>query len=350
MSIVRFLARKFRSALGTQQISDLMRKYPQDVSAALVEIENRKAAAPAPSVSTADQQPVDREGIVREAMRLVREEFTVMPRFLFHQPLDYDLSTYPPQFEPPVTVAGVSLPVPPPQERMGYSPNDATEYLATGKYDHDLIVGHIRKHLPVDSGVRLLDFGCSSGRVLRHFEEEHLRSNWELHGVDVQARPIEWLRQHFPDHFTVWTGSVMPQLPFPDASFDAIYGISVFTHIKYLWDAWLLELRRVLRPGGLLMQTVHAEPAWECYYNHKAEGWVRDNLPAEMLERSKMDVDFLYYGNAGVSQVFWKEEVARRYWSRYFTVLEFNPPPPRFSFQSWIVCRNEVPRVSATKA
>jgi predicted O-methyltransferase YrrM len=47
MSIVKMLARKVRSALGTQQIIDLLRKYPEEVTGALGEIEKKTAPAPA---------------------------------------------------------------------------------------------------------------------------------------------------------------------------------------------------------------------------------------------------------------------------------------------------------------
>jgi ubiquinone/menaquinone biosynthesis C-methylase UbiE len=39
--------------------------------------------------------------------------------------------------------------------------------------------------------------------------------------------------------------------------FDLIYCGSVFTHIDDLADAWLLELRRITRPGGRIYVTVH---------------------------------------------------------------------------------------------
>jgi SAM-dependent methyltransferase len=49
-----------------------------------------------------------------------------------------------------------------------------------------------------------------------------------------------------------------PPLPFEDASFDLVYSISVFTHLdEEMQDAWLNELKRVLRPGGILIITVH---------------------------------------------------------------------------------------------
>jgi SAM-dependent methyltransferase len=268
----------------------------------------------------------------------LRAEYTVMPRFQFHQPLDYQANTYPVKFDAPLSVAGVELPVPAPNDRMGYAPNDAADYLRWGALDHDLILGHIKKHSSGFQNRTILDFGCSSGRVLRHFDAERREHDWQLIGVDIQARPIEWMRHYFPPYFQVAACSTMPHLPFADSSIDFIYGISVFTHIKYLWDMWLLELKRVLKPGGLLMQTIHAEPAWKFYHEQRNEEWVKSGHSAEMLTKPEMDVDFLYYGDVSCSQVFWKESVARRFWGRYLEVLEVTPPPAR-SFQNWMICR-----------
>jgi SAM-dependent methyltransferase len=45
---------------------------------------------------------------------------------------------------------------------------------------------------------------------------------------------------------------------FEDESFDLVYALSVFTHLTGdLQIAWRDELRRVLRPGGLLLVTTH---------------------------------------------------------------------------------------------
>lgn len=271
-------------------------------------------------------------------MHRIRAEYTVMARFQFHQPLDYSADTVPPGFEPPVYLDDVELPIPGPKDRMGYSPTDAADYLNWGALDHDIILSHINKVYDNLEGRTILDFGCSSGRVLRHFAAEHRKFKWRLYGVDVQAHPIEWMRYHFPPHFQVAACSTMPHLPFADASFDFIYGISVFTHIKYLWDMWLLELKRVLKPGGLLLQTIHAEPAWEFYHANRDEEWVKQAHSPRMLEEPKMVGDYLYFGDAACSQVFWKEEVARRFWGRYFEVIEVAPPPAR-SFQNWMICR-----------
>ncbi|MCA1697943.1 MAG: class I SAM-dependent methyltransferase [Actinobacteria bacterium] len=50
------------------------------------------------------------------------------------------------------------------------------------------------------------------------------------------------------------TGEI-PPLPQPDAYFDLVWATSVFTHISDHWSAWLLELHRLLKDGGLLIAT-----------------------------------------------------------------------------------------------
>jgi SAM-dependent methyltransferase len=276
----------------------------------------------------------------QRAVDLIRREFTVMPRFAFHQPLDYRMETLPPDFEAPIVVPGEELPLPPVKERMGYSANDH-EYLDWGRYDHDLIIAHIRKHSRIEPGMTILDLGCSSGRVLRHFHAEHRVHGWSLVGVDIQARPIEWMRRNFPKEFRVYTGTVLPILPFESRSIDVVYGISIFTHTKFLWDMWLLEIRRVLKPGGLAIQTIHTENAWRYYNTHKKEPWVQEAHSPFVYETGEMVPDYFYFGDISVSQVFWKREIAREFWERYLDVLEVLPPPPKWSFQDWMICRRK---------
>jgi SAM-dependent methyltransferase len=109
---------------------------------------------------------------------------------------------------------------------------------------------------PVQTMRSVLEFGCGSGRVIRHFRYiDGLR----LVGTDANAKPIEWDRKNIPgiefDH-----NALEPPLAYPDESFDLIFALSVFTHIPLKWQRpWLDELRRVLRPGGYLLCTVHGD-------------------------------------------------------------------------------------------
>src|SRR6185369_1736506 len=59
---------------------------------------------------------------------------------------------------------------------------------------------------------------------------------------------------------------------------DAICAFSVFTHIDVFEDLWLLELRRILRPGGVACVTFHSERSWHRVGHEKHVGVLEDML------------------------------------------------------------------------
>jgi len=65
-------------------------------------------------------------------------------------------------------------------------------------------------------------------------------------------------------------------LLFPSESFDAIFSISVFEHLIMPWKA-VIEMNRVLKPGGLIMVTSHQtwpvhEVPWD-YWRFSDQAW-----------------------------------------------------------------------------
>lgn len=302
----------------------------------------RQSPAVPPPNDPATLSQSDVEAIVARAVetakRDIRAEYTALPRFAYHLPLDYDAQTLPPAFEPAIWVDGEPLPLPPVAERHGSSATDQ-DYLEWGRYEKEIIVNYARDVLPSMEHISIMDFGCSSGRILRHFQPEMQEKQWRVTGVDVSARRIEWMRRNFPREFQVYTGSFLPILPFEDNSFDVIYGMSVFTHIKYLWDLWLLELRRVLKPGGALIQSVHTEHAWDFFSGHADDPAVRDSLGPMLINHKQMPADFVYYGDLDKNQVFWKKDIVTEFWGRYFDDVKVYPPPERYSYQNWVVAR-----------
>lgn len=93
----------------------------------------------------------------------------------------------------------------------------------------------------------VLDFGCGCGRTLLH-----IRSDWNVHGCDVDAPAIDWLRRAI-DESRFRANAAAPPLPWPDEIFDAAYAVSVFTHFsEEQHREWRIELARVLRPGAVL--------------------------------------------------------------------------------------------------
>ena len=153
----------------------------------------------------------------------------LMPKYLYTSPLDDEIESHMPKYDPAIFLPGEEPPIPPPECRPGYSPYDEELYLRWGKEDHDFIIEIIRKHRGVERGLWILDWVCSSGRVLRHFyANEHKTLGWRLYGTDIQAYLVEWRRQSFPREIEVLSASTLPHLPYKDDSFDVIYGISSF--------------------------------------------------------------------------------------------------------------------------
>jgi SAM-dependent methyltransferase len=106
---------------------------------------------------------------------------------------------------------------------------------------------------PLAAGATVLDFGCSSGRVVRvlHAWEPGL----DLLGCDPNGPAVAWAREHLPG-IRFATSPTAPPLDLPDASVDAAFAISIWSHFDAgPARAWLDELARVVRPGGHLLLT-----------------------------------------------------------------------------------------------
>lgn len=104
-----------------------------------------------------------------------------------------------------------------------------------------------RSDRPVNA---IVDFGCGTGNSVPHFRRHFPQAS--LTGADPSAKSLEIADARFPGQakYVPFDGD---QLPFPDNSFDMAFSACVFHHIPHGEHVgWLTELRRVVRPGGVL--------------------------------------------------------------------------------------------------
>ena len=99
----------------------------------------------------------------------------------------------------------------------------------------------------IGSDKRVLDLGCRSGALTRHFLEGN-----EVVGLDVDRAALAKAEALGIEPVEA---NVEEPLPFADGSFDAVVAGELLEHLQ-LPEALLAEARRVLRPGGVLVGSV----------------------------------------------------------------------------------------------
>jgi SAM-dependent methyltransferase len=180
-------------------------------------------------------------------------------------------------------------------------------YEAIGKGTKETLVAALPEGYSLE-GKRVLDFGSGAGRTLRHFIGEDTGA--EFWGCDIDGPSIEWLGENMP-MVHAFTNAEVPPLDQPDGKFDVIYCISVFTHLTRHWAEWLLEMHRLLAPGGLLLAT------------YMGRGFSQE-IAGEEWDEDRVGMMVLAPGQGwdkGGPMVFHSEWWLRSHWGRLFDFL-----------------------------
>lgn len=226
-------------------------------------------------------------------------------------------------------------PIPPAIDREGYHGNRHVAWWWSGLMTflrcQELYNKYSGRQLkPSDT---FFELGCSTGRVLRHaiFQGNNLK----VIGCDINHRHVLWMQKFLPTSAIVFQNSDYPSLPLEDNSVDLAVACSVFTHIENLESTWLMELNRVLKPGGLLLATVVDDKYWQMLASD-SYAWMANNL-------SQLNCDYefdrdsfnkpmpservtLYCGGSDkatyTTTIFHSQKYIREKWSRYFHVMD----------------------------
>lgn len=126
-----------------------------------------------------------------------------------------------------------------------------------------VILDALRKLGIAPGETRLLDIGCSTGILTRHYAEFF----GDVVGVDIDDGAVEWARQNrAADNLSYQIGDSM-ELPFPSGEFEVVTCTHIYEHVPDE-QTMLDEIYRVLRPGGICYFAAENRlRVWDGHYN-----------------------------------------------------------------------------------
>lgn len=138
--------------------------------------------------------------------------------------------------------------------------NPATRHVVENRWRifEEVLAGHLARRTSSNAPLRILDVGCGDGINLYGLNRMLRTNNWvaDLFGVDYN--PLRLTRARNIPSLTGLHRASLVSLPYPRASFDVIVCNQVLEHVASDLAA-LGEMRRVLRPDGLLILGVPNE-------------------------------------------------------------------------------------------
>lgn len=168
------------------------------------------------------------------------------------------------------------------------------------------------------SGDKVLDLGCGNGRLFSVLKEKGI----DYIGVDNSEGLIAEAKKKFPK--TRFEIQDLLNLSFSENTFDKIYCIATLHHIpsNELRLKALEEMKRVLRPGGILILTV-----WNLWQRKTIWKSVIKNNLLKLIGSAKMDFNDIL--------VPWKDKTGKVLVQRYihlFTKKELKKSAKKTGF------------------
>jgi SAM-dependent methyltransferase len=197
-------------------------------------------------------------------------------------------------FGPEPDVGPDGLPVPPAALRVGNVNNADLDFFFHHGATTAAALGAAaeRNGLALGEVQRLLDFGCGCGRVLRQWG---VHPGLEAWGSDLNPDMVAWVDANLP-FAHAFTNGLEPPLRQPAANFDLVYSISVFTHLpEAIGSAWMQELWRVLRPGGLALLTVNGASCLPYLTRRERAAFERGELVVQFAEAAGENICAAYH-------------------------------------------------------
>jgi ubiquinone/menaquinone biosynthesis C-methylase UbiE len=164
------------------------------------------------------------------------------------------------------------------------------------------------------AGLEILDAGCGSGPLT-----EALRAKGAVvSGFDLSPVMVELARQRLGEDADVTVADLGAPLPYSDDKFDLVVA-SLALHYVEDWASALVELRRVLKPGGRLTVSIIHPMVYAIVYPE-----------ADYFALTQYSEDY-DYGEETVWMTYWHrplQDVINTFIAAGFRITKVTEPPP----------------------
>ena len=149
-------------------------------------------------------------------------------------------------------------------------------YYESGLEQASYFVKTMRK-IKNEAELAVCEWGCGPARIIQHVKAIDGGLS-RIIGTDYNAESIAWCKNQFSNVEFI-KNQLEPPLELADNSIDVLYCFSVFTHLsEEMHYAWINDISRVLKPGGLLICSLHGD------------NLVKKLLPDEAIEYQKGNI------------------------------------------------------------
>jgi SAM-dependent methyltransferase len=182
--------------------------------------------------------------------------------------------------------------------------------------------------------IAVLDWGAGFGRVAMPLKRVFNRDA-RIIGCDIDQFNVDWAKNNIQD-IRIDRCDLYPPILLPSESLDFVFAISVMTHLtETAQEIWLRELRRLVKPGGIVLLTVrgdHLVVEQQLRSPEVLKQLARSGISDIMLDdvNLKLENKTYYRGTVQLRQH------VEQHWSRHFEIVAYLP---YVSLQDWVLMR-----------
>jgi len=164
------------------------------------------------------------------------------------------------------------------------------------------------------NGDKILDFGCSSGRVIKTLQAAYPSATF--FGCDPNQNAIAWASKEMPSA-QFFVSAEVPPIAVPNHTYDIVYAISIWSHFSERAALrWFEEMHRIIVPSGLLIFTTHGFGSLQHYLAHGAMSQQQTEMARQNMHT--MGVQFMDVfgpdGDWGVGKFDWGQSFFSPVW------------------------------------